>query len=686
MVNYYDIYSPIENLKLRYFDEKKIKNLKILGIYRVYDLIYYFPRTYDDRTNVLKIKDLRGEEYAVIKATITSIVAPPTRSGLKMIKVTVTDDTGILEIIWYQMPYLRKSLKLHEEYIFIGQIKRGRIFQMTNPEFKLASSPIDLQDGEILPIYKTTKELPQKTIRQIIKNSLDVYYNNFAENIPESILKKYNILGRKQALKEIHFPSNSKNLEDSKRRFAIEELLILEMGILKNKFLIDNSNINKYVLDDKKDIVRKYLSSLKFELTNSQKRVITDIYKELSSGKIVNRLLQGDVGSGKTVVSMILLLYMVENSYQGVLMAPTEILATQHYVSIKETFESLGVSVALLTGSFKGKTKEKLLDNIKNNNINIIIGTHALIEENVQFNQLGLIVIDEQHRFGVLQRKKLRDKGVLSNLLVMSATPIPRSLALSIYGDLDISIINELPPGRKPIRSKWINNSIDSQVMYNFIAQKLSQGKQAYFVAPLIEDSDKLSLKSVNELYNEVFSIFPKYKIGVLHGRIKSAEKDEIMKKFKSKELDILVSTTVIEVGVDVPNATIMVIDSAERFGLSALHQLRGRVGRGSDQSYCFMISYTDNAISKSRLTVMESTNDGFKIAEEDLKLRKAGEIFGVKQSGLSDLKFIDIVHDVKTIKLVKDTCEEYLKENLGVINNKFLEIDIEEKFKENKQ
>ena len=686
MVNYYDIYSPIENLKLRYFDEKKIKNLKILGIYRVYDLIYYFPRTYDDRTNVLKIKDLRGEEYAVIKATITSIVAPPTRSGLKMIKVTVTDDTGILEIIWYQMPYLRKSLKLHEEYIFIGQIKRGRIFQMTNPEFKLASSPIDLQDGEILPIYKTTKELPQKTIRQIIKNSLDVYYNNFAENIPESILKKYNILGRKQALKEIHFPSNSKNLEDSKRRFAIEELLILEMGILKNKFLIDNSNINKYVLDDKKDIVRKYLSSLKFELTNSQKRVITDIYKELSSGKIVNRLLQGDVGSGKTVVSMILLLYMVENSYQGVLMAPTEILATQHYVSIKETFESLGVSVALLTGSFKGKTKEKLLDNIKNNNINIIIGTHALIEENVQFNQLGLIVIDEQHRFGVLQRKKLRDKGVLSNLLVMSATPIPRSLALSIYGDLDISIINELPPGRKPIRTKWINNSIDSQVMYNFIAQKLSQGKQAYFVAPLIEDSDKLSLKSVNELYNEVFSIFPKYKIGVLHGRIKSAEKDEIMKKFKSKELDILVSTTVIEVGVDVPNATIMVIDSAERFGLSALHQLRGRVGRGSDQSYCFMISYTDNAISKSRLTVMESTNDGFKIAEEDLKLRKAGEIFGVKQSGLSDLKFIDIVHDVKTIKLVKDTCEEYLKENLGVINNKFLEIDIEEKFKENKQ
>jgi len=686
MTNYYDIYSPIENLKLRYFDEKKIKNLKILGIYRVYDLIYYFPRTYDDRTNVLKIKDLRGEEYAVIKATITSIVAPPTRSGLKMIKVTVTDDTGILEIIWYQMPYLRKSLKLHEEYIFIGQIKRGRIFQMTNPEFKLASSPIDLQDGEILPIYKTTKELPQKTIRQIIKNSLDVYYNNFAENIPESILKKYNILGRKQALKEIHFPSNSKNLEDSKRRFAIEELLILEMGILKNKFLIDNSNINKYVLDDKKDIVRKYLSSLKFELTNSQKRVITDIYKELSSGKIVNRLLQGDVGSGKTVVSMILLLYMVENSYQGVLMAPTEILATQHYVSIKETFESLGVSVALLTGSFKGKTKEKLLDNIKNNNINIIIGTHALIEENVQFNQLGLIVIDEQHRFGVLQRKKLRDKGVLSNLLVMSATPIPRSLALSIYGDLDISIINELPPGRKPIRTKWINNSIDSQVMYNFIAQKLSQGKQAYFVAPLIEDSDKLSLKSVNELYNEVFSIFPKYKIGVLHGRIKSAEKDEIMKKFKSKELDILVSTTVIEVGVDVPNATIMVIDSAERFGLSALHQLRGRVGRGSDQSYCFMISYMDNAISKSRLTVMESTNDGFKIAEEDLKLRKAGEIFGVKQSGLSDLKFIDIVHDVKTIKLVKDTCEEYLKENLGVINNKFLEIDIEEKFKENKQ
>lgn len=683
MSSYYDIYSPIESIQMRYFDDKKINSLKKLGINRIYDLIYFFPRTYDDRTNILKIKDLRGDEYAVIQGTITTVIAPPTRSGLKMVKATVSDGTGIIEIVWFQMPYLRKSLKINEEYIFIGQIKKGYIFQMTNPEFKLVTASNDMQNGEILPIYKTSKELPQKSIRTIVKNVLNMHIDKFLENIPETILKKYNILNRKEALREIHFPTDAKKLEEAKRRFAIEELLVLEMGILRNRFLVDSKNINKYILEDKKDIVKKYLDSLKFDLTKAQKKVVTDIYKELSTGKIVNRLLQGDVGSGKTVVSMLLLLYMVENSYQGVLMAPTEILATQHYNSIRKTFENLGVSVALLTGSFKGKTKEKLIENIKDGKISIIIGTHALIEENVIFNNLGLIVIDEQHRFGVMQRKQLRDKGVLSNLLVMSATPIPRSLALSIYGDLDISIINELPPGRKPIRTKWINNNIDKQVMNNFISGKLSQGKQVYYVAPLIDESDKLMVKSVIELYDEVSKNFSKYKIGMLHGRMKSADKDEIMRQFKNKELDILVSTTVIEVGVDVPNATVMVIDSAERFGLSALHQLRGRVGRGSDQSYCFMISYTDNAVSKSRLNIMESTNDGFQIAEEDLKLRKAGEIFGTKQSGISDLKFIDIIHDVQTIKLVKDTCEEYLKENLGVINNKFLEIDIEEKFKE---
>ncbi|WP_294707408.1 ATP-dependent DNA helicase RecG [uncultured Fusobacterium sp.] len=681
---YMNIYNSLEDVEIKYFDEKNIKKLRSLGVKSLYDLFYYFPRSYDDRTNIMKINELRGDEYVVLKASLMKIVAPPTHSGVKMVKATATDGTGIIEIVWFQMPYLRKTLKLGEEYIFIGQVKRGYVFQMVNPEFKLSSNQRKLDEGEILPIYSTSKDLPQNSFRKLIKEAVKSKKQLFLENIPESILKKYKILSREEALTDIHFPKNSKSIEEAKRRFAIEELLVLEMGILQKRFEIDNENKSKYTLEDKKTLVKKYLESLSFNLTKAQKRVITEIYKDLSNGRIVNRLVQGDVGSGKTIVSMILLLYMVENSYQGVLMAPTEILAVQHFLSVKEKFEKLGVRVELLTGSFKGKTKEKLLNDIKEGNVDIVIGTHALIEENVYFKKLGLIIIDEQHRFGVVQRKLLRDKGVLANLVVMSATPIPRSLALSIYGDLDVSVIDELPPGRKPIKTKWISNDEDSDIMYDFIGKKLSQGRQAYFIAPLIEESEKLAAKSTEELYEEVSKKLPMYKIGVLHGRMKNSEKDEVMKRFKNRELDILVSTTVIEVGVDVPNATIMVINNSERFGLSALHQLRGRVGRGEYQSYCFLVSKTENATSKARLQIMEETQDGFKIAEEDLKLRKSGEIFGTKQSGFSDLKFTDIVHDIKTIKLVKEICVDYLKENRGKIENPYLKYDIEEKFKEN--
>lgn len=681
---YMNIYNSLEDVEIKYFDEKNIKKLRSLGIKSLYDLFYYFPRSYDDRTNIMKINELRGDEYVVLKASLMKIVAPPTHSGVKMVKATATDGTGIIEIVWFQMPYLRKTLKLGEEYIFIGQVKRGYVFQMVNPEFKLSSNQRKISEGEILPIYSTSKELPQNSFRRLVKEAVKSKKQLFLENIPDSILKKYKILGREEALTEIHFPKNSKSIEEAKRRFAIEELLVLEMGILQKRFELDNENHSKYTLEDKKTLVKQYLESLSFSLTKAQKRVITEIYKDLSNGRIVNRLVQGDVGSGKTIVSMILLLYMVENSYQGVLMAPTEILAVQHYLSVKEKFEKLGVRVELLTGSFKGKTKEKLLNDIKEGNVDIVIGTHALIEENVYFKKLGLIIIDEQHRFGVVQRKILRDKGVLANLVVMSATPIPRSLALSIYGDLDVSVIDELPPGRKPIKTKWISNDEDSNIMYDFIGKKLSQGRQAYFIAPLIEESEKLAAKSTEELYEEVSKKLPMYKIGVLHGRMKNSEKDEVMKRFKNRELDILVSTTVIEVGVDVPNATIMVINNSERFGLSALHQLRGRVGRGEYQSYCFLVSKTENATSKARLQIMEETQDGFKIAEEDLKLRKSGEIFGTKQSGFSDLKFTDIVHDIKTIKLVKEICVDYLKENRGKIENPYLKYDIEEKFKEN--
>lgn len=682
--DYKIIFEDLKNLNLKSLTLKEAEKIKNLNINTLHDLLYYFPRAYDDRTNIKKIEDLRGDEYVVLKVQFLAVSTPYIPGRLKMTKARATDGTGVIDVVWFQMPYLAKSLKIGEDYILIGHIKRGYNFQMTNPEYKKVSNQIEMEKGEILPVYSTVKNFAQNSLRKVLKKNISANKKYFYENIPDEILKKYKIMERQKALNEIHFPSDHKNLEEAKRRFAIEELMILEMGILEKKFIEGVTEGKKYELSDNKFLVKNYLKNLNFTLTKAQKNVITDIYKELNNGIFINRLVQGDVGSGKTVVAMVLLLYIIENGYQGVIMAPTEILAAQHYLSIKDDFEKLGVRTELLTGSVKGKKKEELLQGIKNGEISLVIGTHALIEDNVEFEKLGLIVIDEQHRFGVVQRKKLRDKGILSNLLVMSATPIPRSLALSIYGDLDISIIDELPPERKAIKTKWIGNEPDLEKAYNFIEKKLREGRQAYFVVPLIEDSEKMAVKSIEQYKYEIENRFSGYKIGILHGKMKNSEKDEVMKSFKNKEIDILLSTTVVEVGINVPNATVISIINAERFGLSSLHQLRGRVGRGEHQSYCFLISKTDNDTSKARLRIMEKTQDGFEIAEEDLRLRKSGEIFGTRQTGFSDLKFIDITQDVKTIKAVKDMCTEYLKEKKGIIDNEYLKMDIEDKFKEN--
>ncbi len=680
VTEYSKIYEPLGTFKIKGLGEKTLDKLRGMGIETLYDLIYYFPRAYEDRTNFKDIINLRQDEYAVVKGRIVGVENRKLGYRKNITKARVSDSTGFLEIVWFNMPHLKYSLKVGEEYIFIGNIKRGYNFQMVSPEYKRVEEEKEFK-GEILPIYGLTKSMKQSTLRKIIEGALNKYEGYFKENIPAEILKNYRIMERGRALREIHFPRSSKGAERAKNRFAVEELLVLQMGIQEKRYLGDIANREQYKLQDNKHLVKRFLEGLHFQLTGAQKRVVTEIYKDLNQGRITNRLIQGDVGSGKTMVAMIVLLYMVENSYQGVMMAPTEILAVQHYLSIGRIFERMGIRTTLLTGSVKGKAKEKLLEEIKDGQVDIVIGTHALIEDNVEFHKLGLIVIDEQHRFGVVQRKKLREKGVLANLLVMSATPIPRSLALSIYGDLDVSVIDELPPGRKPIKTKWIDNELDLEKAYTFIEKQLAKGRQAYFVAPLIEESEKMATKSATELHREIEERFSNYKVGILHGRMRNSEKDEIMGEFKENNIQIMVSTTVIEVGVNVPNATVMVISSAERFGLSALHQLRGRIGRGEHASYCFLLSKTENDTSKSRLRVMEETIDGFEIAEEDLRLRKSGEIFGTKQSGVSDLKFVDIVHDVKTIKMVRDLSRDYLKENLGRIENIYLKEDIKRKF-----
>ena len=554
-------------------------------------------------------------------------------------------------------------------------------FQIIGPEVKKIDLLIGSDNSQVLPIYSSTSSLKQEAIRKIVYSAILDYAYLLQENIPEELLKKERLMTRKEAIVNIHFPETEKKRNEALKRFMIEEILLLEMGILQNRFETDRANNNIYMLDDNRNLVKQFIESLGYTLTGAQRKVIKEIHKELTQGKIVNRLIQGDVGSGKTVVSLIMLLYMVENGYQGVIMAPTEILAMQHYLGVVDDFNNLDIRVELLTGSIKGKKREKLLREIEEGLVDIVIGTHALIEDDVVFKKLGLIVIDEQHRFGVTQRKLLREKGNLANLIVMSATPIPRSLALTIYGDLDISVIDELPAGRTPIKTKWIKDDDDREKMYKFIDDKVSEGRQVYVVAPLIEDSEVLNVKSAQQTFEEYSKIFKNRKIALMHGKLKSKEKQDIMEEFKEGKTDILISTTVIEVGVNVPNSTIMVIRDAQRFGLSSLHQLRGRVGRGSLRSYCFLESATDNDLSIRRLEVMERTTDGFKISEEDLKLRNSGEIFGTKQSGVSDLMLIDIIKNVKEIKEIRDFVLDYLERYRGMVDNEYLKLDIYEKF-----
>lgn len=677
------LFKNLDELKIKGLGKANIVKLNKLHVYTLYDLLYFFPRAYEDRSNSKNISEILPEEFVVLKGKILKASNQYIKGGRYMYRAWFGDDSGVVELTWFNNRYVQKNISIGDELLVYGKVKKGIRLQIVNPEYKKLESIEIMPNSQILPIYSSTSSLKQTDLRKIIHEAILNFGYILEENLPEELTKKEKLLSRKDALINVHFPENEKLKQKALQRFMFEEIFVLEMGILQSRFEVDKANTGLYKIENKKTLVKKFIEELSFDLTNAQKRVIKEIYNELVKGKIVNRLIQGDVGSGKTIVSLIMLLYMVENGYQGAIMAPTEILATQHYLGIVDEFNNLNVRVELLTGSIKGKKREKLLKEIEEGLVDIVIGTHALIEKDIVFKNLGLVIIDEQHRFGVVQRKLLRDKGEAANLIVMSATPIPRSLALTIYGDLDVSIIDELPAGRKQIKTKWIKEIEEKKVMYKFIDDKIEEGRQVYVVSPLIEESETLNVKSALVTYEEYLDIFKNRKLGLIHGKLKSKEKQEVMEEFRKGNIDILVSTTVIEVGVNVPNASIMVIRDAQRFGLSSLHQLRGRVGRGEYRSYCFLESETENEMSEKRLGVMEKTIDGFKIAEEDLKLRNSGEIFGTKQSGVSDLLLTDIIKNVREIKYIRDFVLAYLEKNNGLVENEYLKRDIYNKFQE---
>jgi len=636
-----------------------------LGIYTVNDLIYYFPRDYEDRSKKKKIFELLDGERVAFEATVSGAVSSSyVRKNMLVTKATVVDLSGAVSLTWFNATYIKNTLKSGNTYTFFGQIRRvANRIEVINPIFEEVG--YEKNTGKVLAIYPSTANLSQNSIRSVIKNVFDSLGNNFDEFLPESIRLNNDLVDINNALYYIHFPDCEESYEKARRRLVFDELLLLQLGLMQLKYSKDvNENGIKFFVSAEVD---KFINSLPFKLTNAQNKVVQAIFKDMCSDKPMNRLLQGDVGSGKTVVAAISMFNAVKNGYQAVMMAPTGILAEQHFSGFKELFKDFGVKIELLSGGLTAKQKRLSKERIKNGEVDIVIGTHALLEDDVVFNKLGFIVTDEQHRFGVKQRSKLTEKGENPDTLVMTATPIPRTLALILYGDLDISIIDELPPNRKVIETFLIGESLEDR-LNGFIAKEIDAGRQAYVVCPLIEESEvddkddadtKPKLKNVVEITEKYKNIFPRYRVEFLHGKMKQQEKDEIMLRFKNHEVDILVSTTVIEVGVNVPNATLMIIENAERFGLAALHQLRGRVGRGSEKSYCILKCYTMGKVTKERMSIMTKTTDGFKIAEKDLELRGPGEFLGIRQHGLPEFKIANLFAD----KLVLEETTEVAKE-----------------------
>lgn len=638
---------------------KKALLLKRLNIETVKDLLYYFPRRYEDRSNLKKVHELKNEEITTVLGKIVDVKEVTPRPNLKILKVGINDGSGIVYGCFFNQTYLKKFFIPGKMVYFYGKVEK-RFFE-TNInvyEYEFYEEEV-IHTNRLVPIYPLTESLSPKLLRELIKKALDLYLNDVKEPLPEDILKKYDLPKITEAIYNLHFPQNLELVEIARRRMVFEEFLLFFLAIGKYK-----ENLEKrtgIIIAGAGELEERFLELLPFSLTSAQKNVWEEIKADLAANKPMNRLVQGDVGSGKTILAALSLVKAVEAGFQGALMAPTEILAEQHYLNLSRLFSPIGIKVALLSGSISQGKKEVIYQAIKNGYVDVVIGTHALIQESVSFNKLGIVVVDEQHRFGVDQRSSLVEKGVYVNQLVMSATPIPRTLALTLYGDLDVSVVDALPAGRKPIKTYWLSEQEKGKA-YAFLLKQVLEGRQGYVVCPLVEESEKIQVEAVSKLYHSLVKKFPQFTWGLMHGRLKTSEKEEIMTKFRQNKIQILVSTTVIEVGVDVPNANVMIIEDAWRFGLAQLHQIRGRVGRGEYQSYCFLLGNPRSEEGIRRMKIMERYNDGFKIAEEDLKLRGPGELAGTRQSGTWEFKLADMVKDQSVLFLAKKEADFILK------------------------
>ena len=662
---------------------KKAEKLNKLGIYTIKDLLYYFPRQFEDRSIIKKIAQLEDEEKVTVKALITNIESYTPKKGMTITRIDVKDDTGFAKLTFFNREYIKNTFRVGDSILAFGKVKKnGRFVELNSCELEyLSASPKNI--GKLVPVYPLSYGVTNKDIMNTVRMVFESKDIKIPEYMPDYILKKYRLCGIEYAIKNIHFPKDKESLKIALYRLIFEELLVLQLGLFMYK---GGSSDEKGILFKRNQRLDEVLKSLPFSLTRAQNRALNEIIDDMCSEKVMNRLVQGDVGSGKTVVALLALAECVFNGYQGALMAPTEILAQQHYESFTETFEDIGINVELLTGSVTKKQKEGILQRAKDGEIDILIGTHALIEDNVEFKNIGLVITDEQHRFGVRQRGKLSSKGESPDILVMTATPIPRTLALILYGDLDISIIDELPPGRQPIETIAVEKKKRGKVYNSLVRREVDKGRQVYIVCPLVEESETLDITSATETAEEIKrDFFPDLRVGLLHGKMKPSEKDTIMTAFKNHELDILVSTTVIEVGVNVPNSTLMIIENAERFGLAQLHQLRGRVGRGKHQSYCVLIYGSNSEVCRKRMNIMEETNDGFKISEKDLEIRGPGEFFGTMQHGVPELKVANLFKHMKILKTVQQEARIIIGEDptLDFKEYRGLKREIESKFKD---